>query len=241
VVEARERIVLAESEAARARIGLARAMGLPPDARVGVTEPLTAQTAAEGLPSDRADALARAARSRPESRAEAARGDAARRTVAAIAAERWPRIELAADYGVNGQTPSDAIATRQIAVQVTLPLLDGFRREGRIEEQRAQARAADVRQTELERDIAAGVDVALLDLSSAEAQQAIAAERLSLAEQELDQARDRFTIGTAGNIELIDAQVSLLRARDAQIEARFAAAAARVALARAVGGSRAIR
>jgi outer membrane protein TolC len=42
----------------------------------------------------------------------------------------------------------------------------------------------------------------------------------------------------AGNIEVIDAQVSLVRARDTDIDARFAAAAARVALARAVGSTR---
>jgi outer membrane protein TolC len=89
--------------------------------------------------------------------------------------------------------------------------------------------------------VAAEVDIALLDLRAAEAHQAIAVERLDLAQQELDQARDRFTIGTAGNVELSDAQLALLRARDAQIEARFAAAAARVALARAIGGSRMVR
>ena len=43
---------------------------------------------------------------------------------------------------------------------------------------------------------------------------------------------------TSGNIEVIDAQSSLVHARDADIDARFAAAAARVALARAVGVAR---
>jgi outer membrane protein len=79
------------------------------------------------------------------------------------------------------------------------------------------------------------VDGAFLDIGAAEAQGEIAAERLRLAEQELAQARDRFRAGVAGNIEVIDAQASLVRARDADIDARFAAAAARVALARAVG------
>ena len=82
------------------------------------------------------------------------------------------------------------------------------------------------------------METALLDLASAQAQQAIAAERLRLAADEMAQARERFAAGVAGNIEVINAQASLLRARDTDIDARFAAATARVALARAAGLAR---
>jgi outer membrane protein TolC len=161
--------------------------------------------------------------------------------VAAIAAERLPRIELAADVGVNGPSPAAAIATRQIGVQVAIPIFDGFRREGRLAEQRVLVEEADLRGRELEQEIGAQVELALLEQASVGAQRAIAAERLALADLELSQARDRFAAGVAGNIELINAQVSLLRARDADIEARFAGAAARVSLARAAGMARELR
>jgi outer membrane protein TolC len=82
------------------------------------------------------------------------------------------------------------------------------------------------------------VEGALLDRGSAEAQQVIAAERLRLAADELAQARERFAAGVAGNIEVINAQASLLRARDTDIDARFAAATARIALAHAAGLAR---
>jgi len=95
-----------------------------------------------------------------------------------------------------------------------------------------------VRLAELRRQVAADVDAARLDLASAEQQQAIAVERLRLAQEELDQSRERFTAGVAGNIEVINAQFSFVRARDTDIDARFAAAVARVALARAVGVAR---
>jgi outer membrane protein TolC len=90
----------------------------------------------------------------------------------------------------------------------------------------------------LRQQIAADVEGALLDLASAEALQVIAAERLRLAADELAQARERFAAGVAGNIEVIDGQASLLRARDTDIDARFGAATARVALARAAGLAR---
>src|SRR5437016_2554336 len=68
---------------------------------------------------------------------------------------------------------------------------------------------------------------------------AIRAERLPrLAADELSQSRERFKAGVAGNIEVIDAQSNLIRARDTDIDARFAAATARVSLARAAGVAR---
>src|SRR5439155_525342 len=168
-------------------------------------------------------------------RAEVARGAAARQTGSAIRAERLPRLDLEADYGVNGLTMPSAISTRQVALQVTVPILDGFHREARIAEQNATVSESRVRERDLRQQIAADVDAALLDLRSAEAQQSVAAERLRLATDELAQARERFKAGVAGNIEVIDAQSNLIRARDTDIDARFAAASARVALARAVG------
>ena len=131
-----------------------------------------------------------------------------------------------------------AISTRDVTLQVSVPILDGFRREARLAEQDAVVRESQVRERDLRQQIAADVDGSLLDLHSAEAQQAVAAERLRLAAQELSQSRERFKAGVAGNIEVIDAQSNLIRSRDADIDARFAAASARVSLARAAGVAR---
>jgi len=149
-----------------------------------------------------------------------------------------PRIDVAGDYGVSGLTPSTSVGTRQIGVQVSIPILDGFRREGRAAEQIAVVRESEVRARDLRQQIAAEVETALLDLASAQAQQGIASERLRLAADEMAQARERFAAGVAGNIEVINAQASLLRARDTDIDARFSAATALVALARAAGLAR---
>lgn len=238
---AREAIVLADNQRLRSRVELARALGLAATASLELTEELSDSVGRAPVPAGREPAVALALERRPDLAAERARLRAAGHAVAAIAAERLPRIELAADVGVNGPSPAGTIATRQISVQVALPLLDGFRREGRLAEQRALVEEASLRQRELEQEVAAQVELALLEQTSVRAQHAIAAERLALAEEELSQARDRFAAGVAGNIELINAQVSLLRARDADIEARFAAAVARVALAHAVGVARELR
>src|SRR3989440_8954 len=204
-----------------ARVRAARAQADGSRAEHGVTVEGTALTAALAylravraqavVAARQADSSIAAARgsvgaaglsNRPDLRAELARAGAARQTGAAIRAERLPRLEVAADYGVNGRTVPGAIATRDLTLQVSVPILDGFRREARLAEQNAVVRESQVRERDLRQQIAADVDGALLDLHSAAAQQAVAAERLRLAAQELSQSRERLKAGGAGHIEV---------------------------------------
>ena len=238
LVTAEGLLLVAHNQLDRARIDLTRALGIDPTTALAFTDTLTAALGAADVPAARDSLVAAGLANRPDLRAELARGGAARQTGSAIRAERLPRVEVAADYGVNGLTVPSAIATRDLTLQVSVPILDGFRREARLAEQDAVVRESQVREHDLRQQIAADVDGALLDLHSAQAQQAVAAERLRLAADELAQSRERFKAGVAGNIEVIDAQSNLIRARDTDIDARFAAASARVSLARAAGVAR---
>ncbi len=231
-------LIVARNQGDRARIDLARALGLDPATPLELTDTLAADLGAADVPGQRDSAVTAALANRPDLRAELARAAAARQTSAAIKAERLPRLDLAGDYGVSGVTVPAALATRQIGLQVTVPIVDGFRREARVSEQEAVVRESQVRERDLRQQIAADVNAALLDLRSAEAQQLVAAEQVRLAEDELSQSRQRFRAGVAGNIEVIEAQSNLIRARDSDIDARFAAATSRAALARAVGVAR---
>jgi outer membrane protein len=235
LVTAEGLLIVVRNQRDRARIDLARALGLDSGTPLELTDTLAPTLGTAEVPAGRDSGLALALVNRPDLRAEQARGSAAQQAGSAIKAERLPRLGLTADYGVNGLTVRGAISTRDIGLQVTIPILDGFRRAARLAEQNAVARESQVRERDLRQQIAADVDGAFLDLRSTEAQLAIAAEQLRLAEDELAQSRERFKAGVAGNIEVIDAQSRLLRARDTDIDARFAAAAARVGLARVVG------
>jgi outer membrane protein TolC len=231
-------LLVAQNQLDRGRIDVTRALGLDPATPLTLTDSLAPSLGAADVPVRRDSAVSAALANRPELLAEQARGGAARQTGSAIRAERLPRLELAGDYGVNGPTAPRAIATRDITLQVSVPILDGFRREARLDEQDAVVRESQVREADLRRQIAAEVDAALLDLASAQAQQAVAREQLRLAESELSQSRERFKAGVAGNIDVITAQAGLIRARDTEIDARFAAATARISLARAAGVAR---
>ncbi|HTY06915.1 MAG TPA: TolC family protein [Gemmatimonadales bacterium] len=232
-------LVLARNQFDQARIALARSLGVDPvKTQITLDDTLSSELGAAPVPTDLEAAVGQALDARPELKAEQARGDAARVSRAAVSNELLPRVGLEADYGLNGITWPNSFGTRQIAVAVSVPLLDGFRREGREAEQDAVIQESQVRQHDLRQQIAADVSGALLDLHSAQAQESIAAEQLSLAADELSQAEQRFKAGVAGSIEVIDAQASMVRARDAVIDARYGAAAARVSLARAAGAAR---
>src|SRR4029077_17135613 len=247
-------LLVAKNQLDRGRIDVTRVLGLDPATPLSFSDSLAPSLGAADVSVQRDSAVDAALANRPELRAELARAAAARQTGSAIRAERLPRIDLAGDYGVNGPTAPRSIATRDIVLQGSVPILDGFRREARLDEQDAVVRESQVREADLRRQIAAEVDAALLDLGSAQAQQLVAAalldlgaaqahqlvarEQRRLAESELSQARERFKAGVAGNIDVITAQTGLIRARDTEIDARFAAATARISLARATGVAR---
>ncbi len=234
-------LIVARNGLDRARLDLARVLGLDPSAPPVLTDTLSAALGASDAPDSGAAAVSFALEHRVELRGEQAKLARARADRSATQLERLPRLDVTGDWGSSGEHYGDAIATRTYAAALTVPILDGLRRESRLGEQAEQIREAEVRTKDLRDQVSAEVSGALLDLGSGLEQEKVAHEQLRLAEEEVSQARERFTSGVAGNIEVINAQASLLRARDADINARFAVASARVALARAAGVARGMR
>jgi len=235
LVAAQGALLVARNQRQKADIDLALALGVDPSTTYALADTLTADLGVSSAPTDTAAALALALERRADLASVEAAGERARTERRAIAAERLPRVDLAADYGPNGLTVPSTRLTQDVAVVVSVPLLDGFRREARAAEQRAAEQESSVRAGDLRRGIAAQVRAALLDLGSGIEQHGVAAQRLALAAEELDEARERFASGVAGNIDVINAQATLNLARDAEIDSRFATAAARVSLAYATG------
>jgi len=186
-------------------------------------------------------ATARALANRPDLRAANEQYDAAKRSIKAIQAERLPSLGLFGDQGAIGKTSKHLLNTYDWGVQLSLPLFDGLRREGRIEEQRAVTNEVDVRRRDLREQAGVDVRAALLDLGAAREQVDAARERLRLAEQEVSQARDRFSAGVGGNADVVTASLGLTAARNQLLDALTLFQSARVSLARAEGGAVSIR
>ncbi|HVM43142.1 MAG TPA: TolC family protein, partial [Gemmatimonadales bacterium] len=235
LVAAHGATLVARNQRQKADIDLALALGEDPSTTFALADTLTGDLGGSSAPPDTAAALALALERRPDLASEVATGERARAEGRSIASELLPRVDFAADYGANGKTVGSTLNTRDIALVVSVPVLDGFRREARSDEQHAALQESHVRESDLRRQIAAQVRAALLDLGSGIELHAVAAQRLSLAVEELDEARERFASGVAGNIDVINAQSTLNLARDAEIDSRFITASARVGLAYAAG------
>lgn len=230
------RAVLISSRAARDRtlIALARAINVPPHTPLVLADSLSGMDTT-AITTDEASATERALQNRPDLRAAEARIAAARQSVAAIRSERLPTLSLVGDDGINGLSVHHMLNTYEYGVEVSLPILDGFRRSGRIQEQQGVVREAEVQQQDIRQQAAADVSSAILDLRAAEQQVEATREQLRLSDQEVSQARERFRAGVAGNADVITALLQLTTARTAVIDAQTNFQTARIALARAQG------
>jgi outer membrane protein TolC len=229
---ARTQLIVARNDRDRTRVELARAMGLPLVTLV-LVDSLAALPTATGTTEE--TALAEALRGRSDLRSISLQALAARQQAAAIHNEWLPTIGVFADEGQSYRLGRSSLPTYEWGVQLSLPVFDGFRREGRTEEQLAVAQDFEMRERDLRIQVEADVRIAMLNLRSSAEAVLSARERLQLAEQEVSQARERFQAGVAGNADVITASLTLNTARTQYVDALTSYQAARVALARARG------
>jgi outer membrane protein TolC len=227
----RAQLITARTDRDRGRLDLLRALNLPLDTPLQLTDSLGA-IATEPL--DEAAALDIALRTRPELRTVEAQRVAAQQQVDATRKQRLPSVSVFGNDGPNGFI-NHLLNTYTYGVQMSWPIFEGGRREAQTQEQIAAMHEIEVRQRDLRQQVTVDVRNAMLDLSTAQQQLDVARERQRLAEQEVEQARDRFRAGVAGNADVITASLSLNNARTAVIDALTAYQSARVSLARAEG------
>ncbi len=232
--------LVAANAVARADVELAHVLGLDPATRFQLSDGLDAVAGPDTL-MDAEAGIRRALASTPELRIERARLEAAQAAEGAVWAERLPQVYAFGDFGWNGTYTGNMIPTHQVGVQVSISILDGLGREGRIAEQRTLAEQARMRGRDLRARVEADVRAALLDLASARERRRVAAARVRLALSELEQAQARFREGTSDNRDVVGAQRTLVAAEDVVIATQYLAAIGRIRLAQATGRARALR
>jgi outer membrane protein TolC len=228
---ARAQLIAARNERNRTRLDLLRALNLPLDTPIELTDSLGTMPGDAGTVES---AVAAALRERPEVRVADAQLAAAQQQAQAIKATRLPTVSAFANDGPNGFI-DNLLNTYTYGVQLSVPLFEGGRRSAQTQEQQAVVQEIEVRRRDLRQQIEADVRGAMLDLASAREQVDAARDRQRLAELEVEQARDRFRAGVAGNADVATASQTLNNARTAVIDALTQYQAARVSLARAEG------
>lgn len=228
----KQKLLEAETSEKVAVYGLIRLLNVNPQTTVEFTDALSFYQTPQTSPSE---ILQTAYTSRPDMLALEARAKALESEKQAVSESRYPTLRFSGNWDYAGTSISNGIPTYQYAVSVDVPVWTG----GRIRAENITANL-DLQKIAQQRDdlrnqIAMEVHTAAANLASARQQVDVANLGVSLARQEVSQARDRFAAGVANNIEVVTAQDALARANDNQVAALYQYNQARADLAHATG------
>jgi outer membrane protein TolC len=211
---------------------LARLIGLPLNLDLQIAEKLHAQ------PSENTtveEAVRRSWAQRQDLKSAEAQLSAAEEARKAAGAEHLPSATVNGYYGVEGINPDHGNAVFQASASLNIPVFNG----GRIHADTIQADAVVTqRRAELSNERGAvELDVrnAYIDLTVANDQVVTAEGNRTLALVTVQQSQDRFAVGVANSVEVINSQQALAAADHDYVSSLFAQNLARVALAHAVG------
>lgn len=221
----RQRLVSAGNDREKAYLQLSRVIGLPLSTSLKLTDRMNY------LPVDNTavdKALDTAKTARQDVKAQEKRILAAETSYSATKMQSLPTVGAIADVGPIGTSLDNARTTREFGFSLKIPIWDSGRRAAQREDALSQLRQEQIRLKDLRDQVDLEIRLAANALRSAEEQIKVAKEGLSLAEQELAQARRRYENGVANSVEVTDAQTRLQRARDNNIAALFAHNLARI-------------
>ncbi len=229
----------AQTDSEQARLNLQRLIGLPLGSPLTLTDQL--RFVDDPLPSVDA-AVAQAAQDRREIQVAEEENRVSQLEAQSARAEHLPSLEVLGDYGPSGITPgSFDLPTRRVAVQLNVPIFNGGLTQGRVTAAASRQRQTELSLANIRGQVEEDVRLAVTTLRTAAVQVRAADESVTLAQRELEMARDRFRAGVADNLEVITAQTSLANARVSQVTALAQHNAARLNLAAALGRAETFR
>jgi outer membrane protein TolC len=235
-----QQLIQAKNSLAIQKLALARVIGLAPGQLYELSdkspyEPFTAMKLEE--------ALQRAYDSRSDFRAASATVHSYEYSSKAAKAGYYPTISFSGDYGLAGTY--DTLATHgvfDVRGTLSIPIFQGGKVHGEVIEAQAQLEQSRQRLENLRAQIDADVRTAFLNLESSAEQVEVAKSNIALAQQTLDQSRDRFSAGVADTVEVVQAEEQVATANDNYISALYNFNYAKITLARAVGlGEQSVR
>ncbi|MGE3840566.1 MAG: TolC family protein [Vicinamibacterales bacterium] len=228
----RQRLLTVQNDLARARLQLARAIGVPLGRSILTTDTLPYRP----LPPTGADeALQRAFESRGDYQAAQSTLKAVEFERRAARADAWPSLHLSADYGDIGPSFADSHGTFNVTVAGRIPIFDGSIQRGRQLQAEAALRRERAHVDDLKGRIEFEVRTALLDLAASDERVRVAERTRDLAGRQLQQSRDRLAAGVTDNLEVVQSQESLAEANESYLASLLVFNVSKLTLARAMG------
>ncbi|WP_420236374.1 TolC family protein [Telmatobacter bradus] len=214
------------------KYALARLIGIQLGVHLELTDQLQALS---NSPAPVDEVVRRAWAQRLDLRSAEAGLRAAEEARKAAQAEHLPTVSVSGQYGLQGTNPNQGNGIFQASAAVNLPIFNG----GRI---RADVTQADATLNERRAELsskrgAVELDVrnAMIDLEVAGEQVQTAESNRQLALANLQQSQDRFAVGVADTVEVVNAQQSLAAADHDYVSSLLAQNLATLTLAHATG------
>jgi outer membrane protein TolC len=227
-----QRLLSLKNDLAKQKINLARMIGLPPNDQYDLSDDVPFAPAA---PLTIEDALAQAFQQRADLKAADAQVRAAERAHAAARAERYPSLGVTGDYGGIGVNPSQLQTTYTAAASVKIPIWQGGRTEGDIQQSDAALSQRRAEYEDLKGQIESDVRSAYLDLQAAASQVEVAQRNVQVNKEALELTRQKVEVGVIDNVQFVQAQEEVTNAEFDFINGVFAFNVAKLSLARAMG------
>ncbi len=227
-----QQLISARNDLAKQKIALGRLIGLP----TGQEFTLTDNPIFEPQPKVSLDeALRRAYASRADYQSALAQVRAAQLARRAATAGYYPSVSTAVNYGDIGVNPNNSHGTLDATAALNIPIFQGGKVHGDILQAEAALRQSQEQLDNLRAQIDQDVRNSLLDLQSAADLVEVARSSVDLANQTLQQSRDRFAAGVTDTVEVVQAQQLVASANESLISSLYTYNVSKVELARATG------
>src|SRR5580704_2851395 len=221
-----QRLLSLKNDLAKQKINLARMIGLPPNDQYDLSDEVPFAPAA---PLTIESALAEAFQQRSDLKAADAQVRAAER------AQRYPSLGVTGDYGGIGVNPSQLQTTYTAAASLKIPIWQGGKAEGDIQQADATLSQRRAEYEDLKGQIESDVRTAYLDLQAAASQVEVAQRNVQVSKEALELTRQKVEVGVIDNVTFVQAQEEVTNAEFDYINGVFAFNVAKLSLARAMG------
>ena len=226
---------LAKNQAQLALIALKTTLGVDLASPITLTEPLQYQPVSVSVD----DGIRQASESNPEIQAAAKEVQAAEAEIRAALGRYLPDLSVTWMYDwqriQNRDEPTDRFNGYSAGLVLTIPLFDGFMRENAIGTARAKRDKAQELLVQARQQVSKDVNQAALMLGAAEQNVNASRKGLDQAEEQFRIVQERYAGGRGIQLEVLDAQTALTRARFNAVSALADYNSARAMWLRATG------
>lgn len=153
----------------------------------------------------------------------------------AASAQHLPSISVNGTYGLQGVNPNHGTGVFQASASLNIPIFQGGRIEADISQADAVVKQRRAELADQRSAIESDVRTAYIDLQVACDQVTLADSNRKLATQTLQQSQDRFAVGVADSVEVVNSQESLAAADHDYVNSLFSQHVAKITLAHAMG------